>query len=119
MSELLSKKKQEELQFLQEQTQTWEKENQLFENEEKDIDVYDHRHYSFLEREENKINGFYSAGTEIIKEAEPAAIEGGWEVLQQERELSKAEKKVVEQEAKLFKKQGTLAGMRKENSERA
>lgn len=119
MSELLSQKKQEELKFLQEQTQTWEKENQLFENEEKDIDVYNHRHYSFLEREENKINGFYSAGTEIKKEAEPTAIEGGWEVLQQERELSKAEKKVVEQEAKLFKKQGTLAGMRKENSERA
>ena len=119
MSDLLIQKKREEQTFLREQTQKWTTENQLFENDKTDTQVYDHRHYSFLERQENKINGCYGAGTEIKKEAEPAAEVGDWEVVQQERELSKAEKKVAEQEAKLFKKQSMLAELRNNNPDGA
>ena len=117
MSDLLIQKKQEENKYLQKQTQTWQDENQLFKKDTSFDQVYEHRHYSFLERKENKINGFYGDGKEIKKEAEPAAAPDGWEVVQEQRELSKAEKKVVEQEQKLFKKQSRLADLRIANPE--
>ncbi len=118
MDSLLLQKKQQENKYLQEQTQTWKNENQMFEQNENVADVYENRHYSFLEREENKINGFYGSGNEIKKAAEPAVGPDGWEVVQQQRELSKAEKKVVEQEAKLFAEQDKLSTMRQNSFEK-
>ena len=108
-------KKKEEIKYLQEQTQQWGIENQLFSQTTENADIYENRHYSFLERQENKMNWHYGAGNEIKKQAEPA-VPDGWEVVQQLRELTKAEKNVVKQEKKLFEKQKKLTVMRLNSS---
>lgn len=114
MDGFLVEKKKEENQFLQEQAQKWDTENNLFENEVKtDVDVYENRHYSFLERDKNKLDWSFGNGSEIKKQAEPAEAPEDWVVVQEQRELSKSEKNVVAQEQKLFEKQKKLTDMRK------
>ncbi len=113
MSDLFVEKKKEEKEFLHQQTQKWGNENLLFKQTEKIEQVYENRHYSFLQRNENKMDWCYGTGSELRKEAEPAVAPDGWEVVaQQKRELTKAEKNVVQQEQKLFEKQKKLTAMR-------
>ena len=101
---LEQQKKQEENQLLLDQTSMWKEEYQDFNSTELVSDVYDKRHYSFLERDENKMSWHFGAGKEIKKEAEPAAPDD-WVVVEKERDLTKAEKNVAAQEAKLMDRQ--------------
>ena len=116
MSDLLVKKALqekvlEEDKYRMEQAWRWKQEDELFKNTTKDADIYENRHYSFLERQENEMNWSFGAGREIKKEAEPATF-GEWEVIQQEKELSKAEKNVVKQEKKIMERQKNLSLLR-------
>ena len=101
---LEQQKKQKENQLLLDQTSMWKEEYQDFNSTELVSDVYDKRHYSFLERDENKMSWHFGAGKEIKKEAEPAAPDD-WVVVEKERDLTKAEKNVAAQEAKLMDRQ--------------
>ena len=107
----LEKKVREEDQYRMEQAWQWKQEDELFKNTTKDADIYENRHYSFLERQENEMNWSFGTGSEIKKEAEPATF-GEWEVIQQEKELSKAEKNVVKQEKKIMERQKNLSILR-------
>ncbi len=115
MSNLFTQKKKEEIRFLQEQTEQWTTENELFDQTTEAADIYENRHYSFLERQENRVSWAYGNGTEVKKKAEPPADPEGWETVQQEKELTKAEKKVVEQESKLLERQRKLTDMRQKS----
>ena len=123
---LKQKKTEEEKRFLEQQTQEWDKEYDIYSNIKENAlnEVYEKRHYSFLERKENQMDWHFGVGKEIKKEAEPAVPENqeipeDWEVLkpqeemiQQQKELSKAEKNVVAQETKLLEKQKFLSEFR-------
>ncbi len=115
MSDLLEKKKREENRFLVEQTEQMSRDSQRFEQSMENADLYESRSYSFLERSESRMSWFYGEGKEVKKEAEPPAGLEDWEVVQQQRELSKAEKNVVAQEKKLFGKQKQLVSMRRKS----
>lgn len=117
MDALLIQKKKEENEYLQQQAEKWKDEDKFFDQVKEVSEVYEHRHYSFLARKENAVDWHYGVGAEIKKEAEPAVPPEGWEMIDQQRDLSKAEQNVVAQEKKMNERQYKLAEMRQKDPE--